>query len=94
MKVIKHDSNFGLDVCFWIRNLHLGIRDSCLRLWMSTCKFLGLGQGTDPLYICPSRSQTHVAQPVSRQAITFHRSQIGSGHVSNRQPASKPAGWL
>ena len=54
VKVIKHDSYFGLDICrhSWLRNFVFRIRDSCLRFMDATCKFWGLEQGTDPLYIC------------------------------------------
>ena len=54
VKVVKHDLYFGLDICrrSWLRNFVFRIRDSCLRFMDATCKFLGLGQGTDPLYIC------------------------------------------
>ena len=39
----------------------------------ATCKFWGLGQGTDPLYICPNQFQRHLsAQPVLKWAITVH----------------------
>ena len=50
VKVIKHDQYIGLDVRISVRNwcLGLGIHDA-------TCRLLGLGQGTDPLHICPSR---------------------------------------
>ena len=68
VKVIKHNSYFGLDIHSWLRNLCLGVMDA-------TCKFLGLGQGTDLLYfeaICPTSFEAgHYLSSVTNWASPF-----------------------
>ena len=65
------------------------------RVMDATCKFLGLGQGTDPLYICPSlfgtrlpsRFRSHLPSRLRSRPLPF----IG---YKSGQPVSKQAGQL
>ena len=105
MKVIKHDSNFGLDVRIWVRNSYLGLGIHVFRVMDATCrcKFLGLGQGTDPLYICPSqfrsRPPSWFRSPSPSQFRSPPPSQFRNGtfpFVGHKlgQPVPKQAGRL
>ena len=78
VKVVKHDSYFGLNIRSWLRNSHLGlgIRVHCYGRYMQVFGFRAR-------YMYMYRSRLHLSQPVSKPSapVAFWGGLIyGCGH--------------